>query len=104
MSLHTCTPHPDCTPIRRHSVLPLSGGIHFTSANIEGQQLGKAVADYGIAEFLRSEGEDIYAPIVLLNTGTGPNTAPPVLSGLALDNRDGMEVIQASIGDRSEAC
>jgi hypothetical protein len=78
------------------------GGIHFTSANIEGQQLGKAVADYGIAEFLRSEGEDIYAPIVLLNTVTGPNTAPPVLSGLALDNRDGMEVIQASLNGGTE--
>jgi Ca2+-binding RTX toxin-like protein len=73
------------------------GGIHFTSANIEGQQLGKAVADYGIAEFFRSEGADIYAPIVLLNTVTGPTTAPPVLSGYALDNRDGMEVIQASL-------
>jgi hypothetical protein len=78
------------------------GGIHFTSANIEGQQLGKAVADYGIAEFLRSEGEDIYAPIVLLNTVTGPNTAPPVLSGLAFDNRDGMEVIQASLNGGAE--
>lgn len=79
------------------------GGIHFTSANIEGQQLGKAVADYGIAEFLRSEGEDIYAPIILLNTVAGSAlTAPPVLSGFALDNRDGMEVIQASLNGGAE--
>ncbi|WP_431302912.1 Ig-like domain-containing protein [Sediminicoccus sp. BL-A-41-H5] len=74
------------------------GGIHFSSANIEGQQLGKAVADWGIAEFLRSEGEDIYAPIILLNTATGtPLSAPPVLSGLAFDNRDGLDVIHARL-------
>ncbi|MBS7791770.1 phosphatase PAP2 family protein [Roseococcus sp. SDR] len=74
------------------------GGIHFTSANIEGQQLGKAVADWGIAEFLRSEGEDIYAPIILLNTATGGAiSAPPVLSGLAIDNRDGLDVIHARL-------
>ena len=74
------------------------GGIHFTSANIEGQQLGKAVADWGIAEFLRSEVEDIYAPIILLNTATGgPVSAPPVLTGLAIDNRDGLDVIHARL-------
>ncbi len=73
------------------------GGIHFTSANTEGQALGKAVADYGMAEFFRSEGEDIYAPIVLLNAATGGALVPPVLSGFALDNRDGLEVMHARL-------
>lgn len=73
------------------------GGIHFTSANIEGQQLGKAVADYGMAEFFRSQDSDIYAPIVLLNAVTGSALAPPVLSGFALDNRDGLDVLRARL-------
>ncbi|MEI6161980.1 MAG: phosphatase PAP2 family protein, partial [Roseococcus sp.] len=74
------------------------GGIHFTSANIEGQALGKEVADYGMAEFFRSEGEDIYAPIVLLNaTAGGTLMAAPVLSGFALDNRDGLDVMKARL-------
>jgi len=73
------------------------GGIHFASANIEGQALGKAVADYGMAEFFRSEGQDIYAPIVLLNAVAGSKLAPPVLSGFALDNRDGLDVMRARL-------
>jgi hypothetical protein len=74
------------------------GGIHFTSASVEGQALGKDVADYGMAEFFRSEVEDIYAPIVLLNaTAGGTLTAAPVLSGFALDNRDGLDVMTARL-------
>ena len=74
------------------------GGIHFTSANIEGQALGKDVADYGMAKFFASEVADIYAPILLLNaTRSGMLAAPPVLSGFALDNRDGLDVIRARL-------
>jgi hypothetical protein len=74
------------------------GGIHFTSANIEGQQLGKAVADYGMEKFFASEAADIFAPIVLLNAAAGGTlAAPPVLSGFALDNRDGLDVVRASL-------
>lgn len=71
------------------------GGIHFASANIEGQELGRQVAEYGMAEFFRSEGADIYAPIVLLKSVTGG--ALPVLSGFALDNRDGLDVMRAQL-------
>lgn len=74
------------------------GGIHFTSAGVEGLELGKDVADYGMAKFFASEVEDIYAPILLLDAqATGPLAAPPVLTGYALDNRDGLEVLRARL-------
>ncbi len=74
------------------------GGIHFTSANIEGQALGKEVADYGMAKFFAAEEADIYAPILLLDgMASGPLAAPPVLSGYALDNRDGLDVMRARL-------
>jgi hypothetical protein len=74
------------------------GGIHFSSAGVEGLELGKDVADYGMAKFFASEVADIYAPILLLDvTPSAPLAAPPVLSGYALDNRDGLDVMRARL-------
>lgn len=74
------------------------GGIHFSSAGVEGLELGKDVADYGMAKFFASELEDVYAPILLLDAAaTAPLAAPPVLTGYALDNRDGLDVLRASL-------
>jgi hypothetical protein len=74
------------------------GGIHFTSAGVEGLELGKDVADYGMAKFFASELADIYAPILLLDAApAAPLAAPPVLTGYALDNRDGLDVLRASL-------
>ena len=74
------------------------GGIHFSSAGVEGLELGKDVADYGMAKFFASEVADIYAPILLLDAApAAPLAAPPVLSGYALDNRDGLDVLRASL-------
>lgn len=73
------------------------GGIHFQSANLEGQKLGTDVGQYGMQKFFLSETQDILAPTILLTAPTGVLAAAPVLSGLAVDNREGLDFIQVRL-------
>ncbi len=73
------------------------GGIHFSFACEDGLDLGQAVAEYGVAR-MTSE-QDTYAPHVLLpGVAGGTVAAPPVIQGLAFDNRGLDEVLVALDG------
>jgi hypothetical protein len=72
------------------------GGIHFDFANVDGIETGRQVAEFGVARL--SAEADTFAPVVLLGTQPGMQAAgPPVLQGLAFDNRDGLDVVMASL-------
>jgi hypothetical protein len=72
------------------------GGIHFDFANVDGIETGRKVAEFGVARL--SAEADTFAPVVLLGAKAGMQAAgPPVLEGLAFDNRDGLDVVLARL-------
>lgn len=71
-------------------------GIHFEFANVDGIETGRQVAEFGVARL--SAEADTFAPVVLLGAQTGMAAAgPPVLEGMAFDNRDGLDFVMASL-------
>jgi len=71
-------------------------GIHFEYANVDGIETGRKVAEFGVARL--SAEADTFAPIVLLGAQSGMQAAgAPVLQGMAFDNRDGLDVVMASL-------
>jgi hypothetical protein len=72
------------------------GGIHFNFASTAGAEIGRQVADYGVAR-LTAEA-DSFGPKIILDRGpAGALAAPPVLTGFALDDRAGLDAIFAAL-------
>lgn len=71
------------------------GGIHFNSANVDGIETGRQVAEYGVTRLVAEA--DTFDPVVLLGGLAGVLAEAPVLAGLAFDNREGLDSVQASL-------
>ncbi|MGG5810688.1 Ig-like domain-containing protein [Falsiroseomonas sp. CW058] len=71
-------------------------GIHFDFANRDGIATGEKVAEYGYARLTAET--DSFDPVLLLaGAPGGALAAPPVLSGLAFDNRAGLDAVQVRL-------
>lgn len=71
------------------------GGIHFQSANEDGIETGRQVAEYGVARLVAEA--DTFAPVVLLGEMGAVLTEAPILAGMAFDNRDGLDQVMARL-------